>query len=397
MNAEVIIAVRGEMPSNLRRTVEQVNREGVAARVIHDGRERGNEPVAGIQAESVTPWASPRGCGQARHFGITKSAADVVIICDGHMTFEPGWIKRIMWHHRRHKNHLTCCRMQSLNQYATKMDCAPEGGAWLARKTQETWGNYWSLAGKWQSPPMVQGETPCVYGACYAMRRAWYNAIGQPLRILEAWGCDEELLSLATWCAGGKVVLLPEIVGHIFAAKHTGRDNIADQTDLIWSNRYAMLDALPMRDETRKELGDWMRKTRRLHARKVENTAERTNAINEVRATLEKGKDTIDTLTDKGLVREPTEMEARMFLRDSMRGKADQARTVEPVPVAKVIPPRPPPGDVAQVVVRSHEVCKTCGAVDSFKKIEGARDFGCFQQANARCCMCGHKARIRLV
>jgi len=387
MKIEVIIAARGELPWNLQRTVESIG-PGAGVTIVLDGAEPGNQVPNGIKARVVRPWQRPRGCGQCRHYGIMESRADIVVMVDGHMTFPAGWLDVVERYHRRKAKLLTCTAMQSLHQDGTPMDSMIEGGGWIAYRTREVWDNHWAMVCKWNAKAVKSGETGCVLGACYAMRREWYKAIGEPLSILEAWGGDEELLSLGTWFCGGRVAVLPIVTGHIHAAQWTGRTDVADQTDMIWSNRRAVLDVLPVSDEERAGLHEWINRTKRIAARRVPVTAERAERMAKVKRTWSAGERTMADLKAKGIVREPTEEEQRAYLRAA--GKAAIADTQR-----KYTPPPAPAKDVAQVIVRPQEVCRMCGAVNSFKKISGPRKWDTFQQSYARCCRCGHKAQIR--
>jgi hypothetical protein len=60
-----------------------------------------------------------------------------------------------------------------------------------------------SFVGKWRKSDAV-GQIPCVMGACYGITRDWYmNGLRRPWQYGTGWGCDEELISAATWLRGG--------------------------------------------------------------------------------------------------------------------------------------------------------------------------------------------------
>jgi hypothetical protein len=180
---------------------------------------------------------------------------------------------------------------------------------------------------------------------------------------------------------GGAVHLLPVVVGHIYAAAHQGREKTADESALIWANRYAIVNALPAGKEYKEPLFAWMDRTRRV-CTDIPDTAD--DDLCEVWANGK--RDWLDLL-DMEIVREATEKEARSYLGDSRTMKADAKRAIPPAP----------PNDTTQIIMRKAEVCKRCNAINSFRKVEGTRKGPLFGLSYARCANCGHKGQIRVV
>ena len=373
MTAEVIIAARGEVEANLIRTVETAAKSCEVC-VVFDGDEVGNEcpPKVKAQARVLRVEGAPMGCGYARHVGIDSSTADLIIILDGHSDLPKGWLTAIKKHHAHRKNHLTCCRMKSLNQDWTPTDDEPEAGAYIAYKTSEKFGIKYALAPKWNKDKKGSGEIACVMGACYAFRRSWYETIGKPLSILRAWGGDEELLSMSTHIMGGKVWLMPMIVGHVYAAKSNGRVKTADETSRIWGNRYNIIEALPMCEAEKSDLVQWMNKSNRSDHTLPPIPAE----VATLKAVLATGT-APDWRKKSGII----------------------VNYVEPVKPEKekYKPPPAPINDKTQIVIRKQETCDRCGAVNPFVQIRGAVHTAAFGRAYARCKRCGHKGQLRII
>lgn len=380
MKSEVIIAARGEVPYNLVRTVTQAL-EQCAVCVVFDGNERGNETPADLppQTRVERPFEYPVGPGKCRDYGITTSSADVVIICDGHMSFDDGTLDRIFRYHQRHKNHLTCCRMRSLSQDWQWLDDTIYGGADLILKTLESGGLHYAISAKWRGGNMVRGEVPAVMGACYGMRRAWYQRIGYPLSVLDAWGQDEEILSLSTHIMGGKVVLLPYVCGHIYAAHSVGRNRTADEGDRMWRNRMATVMAIPMPDEERADLFAWMRKTRVIGAFPRLQQTEQLEVL--CSALYNRGKVSWEQLKSRGIVRYATEDEQARYLgfrRPSAPAKHD-ARPI--VPQQAIVQPAP------QAYAPS-SACTLCRCTNVRRVVDKR-----LRMSFLQCPACGHKSR----
>lgn len=377
MKSEIIIAVRGELPQNLLRTIAETGSKSVC--VVFDGNERGNLTPEGIPpfVRIERPWVMPRGCGQARDWGIATSKADLVVLIDGHMSFPSGWLDEIEAHHKRRQDALTCCRMRSLtHKWEPYPGDAIYGGAWLCLKSREPDGLQYALSAKWLADSQEFGAVPAVMGACYAFRRAFYERMGSPLSLLEAWGGDEEILSACAQLMGGRVQLLPIVCGHVYAAPYVGRDDNANVQANRWANRHTILDAIPMPDQERNELHAWIKRT---HGPLGHVPSYMQRAL-VVRKILEGGKKTWADLKAAGIVREPTKDEQARILGRST--KIDNIRPVQPAASP-------------QVIVRQPEVCKMCGAVNSFVMLGGYRRFGGMYQSYGQCKSCGHKAHLR--
>jgi hypothetical protein len=174
-------------------------------------------------------------------------------------------------------------------------------GAYLTTKTQEPGNQFWALSAKWLPQGGRAGVVPAIMGACYGMRKDWYVNIGEPLHLLEAWGGDEELLSLCSWMMGGRVYCLPITVGHMYAAPYIRTmeraQKKAEQAE-IWANRQAIINAIPMPDHVRDELTQWMGSNRVDHAAVAECVAKRKERIDGLNIKIESALATSDTPCD---------------------------------------------------------------------------------------------------
>ena len=224
-----------------------------------------NEPdlsatCANIRANSsahVVVMSDRKGLGpQAmRDKGIELAAgSDVVIVMDGHMRVQPGMLDAMAGYCERNPSSVVGTRCFHHHDI-TWTGKAYNGArfAWMSEGKDAHEPQ--SFVGKWRKSGDV-GEIPCVMGACYGFTRDWYmNGLRRPWQYGTGWGCDEELISSATWLRGGKVELLPYAVWH--RARKPGQVpyKITDMQLLgVWANRLRLLDMLPMSDDERKEL-----------------------------------------------------------------------------------------------------------------------------------------------
>jgi hypothetical protein len=242
MKIEAIISHRNELLSNIHRTYYNLRRHGVSVSLIDDN--------------------PAKGCGFRRDQGIMDSKADIVFLCDAHMHFSDGYFDHIRNHLARNGNDLTVSRMQSMDRDWRDIDGELYAGAEIMLCDSIPGNQYIPIAAKWRREDTGDGPIGAVMGACYAMRRDAYVAMGRPLAILRAWGCDEEMLSISCWLSGGKVQLIAGTAHHMYAAPKPGRGGLTHAEAVeIWANRLAMLSAIPMKPETSARLVAWLKQT----------------------------------------------------------------------------------------------------------------------------------------
>jgi hypothetical protein len=213
-------------------------------------------------------------------------------------------------------------------------------------------------------------------GACYCLRRDWYFQIGSPLAIFEAWGGDEEILSVATWMMGGRVWLLPVTCGHIWAAPRArpeaaDADRQGNRKDILpnewlamWANHYAMLAAIPMPESDRARFERHLDQGNHRNERIRELLAPRRPAIDHLRSVLE-----MAPVTWYNLIETKRIMEVKGGIMQKKK-TADQTETAAIQPDSSARPDTPP-----------RPVCRRCGGT-SFSK-------GRTRNYHPRCLKCG--------
>lgn len=161
------------------------------------------------------------GVGPSRTIGVHHAKGEYVMIIDSHMRFKPGWYEEVMRRveSRPHTIHgVVCAGLDSKNMDVNN----PKGRYYGA--TLELFGPdpnrggcYRMLEGTWNKSALPDdSEIACLMGACYIMPRQWFLHL-DALRFLKSWGCDEQMLSLKCWLAGGDIRLISTVeVGHVF-------------------------------------------------------------------------------------------------------------------------------------------------------------------------------------
>lgn len=192
-----------------------------------------------------------QGPGRTRHRGILASNSDVIVIADSHMRFQ-GRALRAMADHAAKHGGVVCCKTH--HNEACDFSGTPYAGARIVYRAKDG-RTYTSLAGKWARDAEA-GPRGCVMGGCYAFRRDWYYSVGQPLAMLPGWGCDEEILSIASWLSGAMPVCLDVRVAHLYRPKPPW-NVMAQEYAAVRSGRLALIHAVVTEVSARRELTEW--------------------------------------------------------------------------------------------------------------------------------------------
>lgn len=217
------------------------------------------------------------GSGPSRHLGALYAAGEWLLHTDSHMRFTPGWLQQALEAitHTEHDERATGQSIGSTVFCATMIALEADGsehgryaGATLNVLGQDPGmvgdhypgakGGQQVFEANWlTNKPEHGAEIPCVMGACYFVQRDWYLALS-PHRFLRSWGKEEEMLSVKTWLAGGKVRYLATVeIGHIFRGAKERVPYEIPQSHLLYNKLFCLWTLLPKELRTRliEELG----------------------------------------------------------------------------------------------------------------------------------------------
>lgn len=194
------------------------------------------------------------GPGRNRHRGIeAASDAEVIVVIDAHMRFKPGVLAKMVQHVKQHGGLLVpYCH----NNETCSFDGKPYAGARMVWGSQDDdIKQRCALVAKWARDDKP-GPRTAVMGACYVFRRDWYFKVGQPLAMLDGWGCDEELLSIACWMSGMMPMLFDGHVAHRFRSRPPWPVSPAEFAK-VTANRRRMITAVCPQEHDRHQLFHW--------------------------------------------------------------------------------------------------------------------------------------------
>ncbi len=369
----VVIPIRGEEPWALR-TVENATRTAGAdidVVTVYDGRDP--HPGMDLLCREIIQTREAVGTQKARHLGITAAKTALIMTCDAHMTFSLDWARLASeWYNAPGRKKTVACGMMGTLTEAG----APEGpagytGAKFHMKDRNAKNmEHYAYCLKWgtyQPGDQIGG----IMGAFYFLRRKWYEELGQPWECGTAWGCDEESISASSWVCGGEVRLLPEAIHahHLMQSmqKQGGYTPSLNHWVGVWLNRARLLHALPIPEDERAALLEWMCYSKYPtitpgFAQMVEADAARPEVKRWIdrmaRGSYENLRPWISTAPTDGMRETPS----KVFPVDAWE--------VAPTTAAPFTPPN---ASTPQVIHRVREVCDSCESLDSFRVYHSAR------------------------
>ena len=183
--------------------------------------------------------------------GLAKANFAVALCIDAHVSFfDDDWSRQIVDHLLAHPQDVCCFRCPHLDLDQTdihKATVVEYGGHIIDREetrltimdngvAQERafrvmlpaqWNTaaYRAMAQQASEPI----EVGCILGGAYAVHREWYeDGLGAPWRRQRAWGSDEQHLALPNFLLGGRNVLLPTNIAHVFRQDAPYTTNVAE-------------------------------------------------------------------------------------------------------------------------------------------------------------------------
>jgi hypothetical protein len=361
---------------------------------VFDGQP--HRPEIAELSNEVVVLQKPRGTSRARHEGVMRAKTALIVTCDAHMRFAPGWAREwSSWYgDRARRKTVSCGCIGSLDEHGEKGgdETTYHGAQFFLRDRNVQNNEHYALSAKWRGENMPGEQISCVMGAFYAFRRAWYADMGEPWACGTAWGMDEETISASSWLAGGEVRLAPAQIRawHFFYAfQHFQKTNQAYVPDDqhypgIWLNRFRMVAAMPMPQELKDELQDWQARSKwPMIAPAFDDMHRRDMARTEV-------QNWVKTIAGGNW----SDFAARWIAEPSL----EATTTPTPEPVAQAMPYNPPvtpstapctPRKISSKVIhRMREICYMCDSLESYKVycVKGDVQY-------LRCRICGANAR----
>ncbi len=369
----LVIPVRGK-ESLLQRTIDGANQTafGEVEIIVVDNGYEGPAPF-GKNLKIIN--CADSGTGHARHAGVMVASAPVVITIDAHVKLCPMWDEYVLTHFETPSWNKTiaCGYVGGLNINWSERESPCYTGAkmhWVEIKE----GEIRPMAAKWHDNRHGE-KIGAVMGAFYAFKKSWYKTIGQPWGVFDSWGCDEELISMASWMSGGDCRLMHDHVQswHLFDRPERVAYTPGEIMD-INANRFKLLLLFPFPEDDVAEIfrrwpqisGIELKDRQKIFARKHESSGKRLKAYL------------------KNHVEGYASWRAELASAANLPPNPAPAASAPPAPpVVRIMRPAPP----QRLQTRPRDICDRCDAVDSYVCYRTERNFRRY-----KCKACGRKA-----
>lgn len=236
--------------------------------VVDDGGERVAEPPRGDETFSVRVIRMDQSYGNCfcRDLGIRRAACDRVLVLDAHMNMwdRDHWPQRIIEHIRDHPTDLACAVSSQLREQEMAMEQASGRyyGCKLDLFSRHSNGQYWIFSPRWDGEAakqaVMRGEVAqiqCIMGGSYALSRQWYlDGLRAPWQFNRGWGASEQTVSIPNELLGGRNVILPVEIGHMYRTGQYSRVPYRTQWAHLGFNQMRLAHMLPIPDELRASL-----------------------------------------------------------------------------------------------------------------------------------------------
>lgn len=282
MSLSVVITCRNEgaLTDRTCREVLAKSEGAVECLLVEDGCESDHALPDGVQ---VLSRPQPHGVDAARHLGISAATQDTCLILDAHMTCSAGYDSAFVEFSARRPTWIGAGTMVAC--LPGEMEITPDKPRYHGARIEpmnhdEGYMGYSILQPKWLSAAPESGAVdgahviPCVLGASYVVNRAHYlEGLGGPWQHLRGWGWSEPWISLLNFCLGHESALLPVEMGHMMRSaeqqpsRTDGEGHPPRSSDVppyrtcvadLAYNQAFLLHALPMHEELRRELAQYL-------------------------------------------------------------------------------------------------------------------------------------------
>jgi len=188
-----------------------------------------------------------QGSSTARHAGVMAASTGLIVTIDAHVYLGNGWAMNIVetFNADAWARTVACGNVGTMrpDTFAPDDNGKHYSGArinWLDTSAEPR-----HLVARWHDGTPGR-QIGAVMGAFYAFRRHWYtHGMGRPWAVNLSWGCDEEIISIASYLSGGDCRLLPSdcTAWHRFAT-NAPEYTTAEKAEII-NNRLRLLTVFP--------------------------------------------------------------------------------------------------------------------------------------------------------
>ncbi|XP_017375514.2 inactive polypeptide N-acetylgalactosaminyltransferase-like protein 5 isoform X1 [Cebus imitator] len=163
------------------------------------------------------------GLIRARLIGASHASGDILVFLDSHCEVNRVWLEPLLHAIAKDPKMVVCPVIDVIDYRTLKYKPFPVVRGAFDWNLQFKWDNVLSYEMDGPEGPTKPIRSPAMAGGIFAIRRHYFNEIGQYDKDMDFWGGENLELSLRIWMCGGQLFIIPcSRVGHI-SKKQTGK------------------------------------------------------------------------------------------------------------------------------------------------------------------------------
>ncbi|XP_032955042.1 inactive polypeptide N-acetylgalactosaminyltransferase-like protein 5 isoform X3 [Rhinolophus ferrumequinum] len=168
------------------------------------------------------------GLIRARLIGASRASGEVLVFLDSHCEVNKVWLEPLLAAIREDHRMVVCPLIDVIDYMTLEYQPSPVVRGAFNWYLQFKWDNVFSYEVEGPEGPTRPIRSPVMAGGIFAMKRHYFNELGQYDKGMNFWGGENLELSLRIWMCGGQLFILPcSRVGHI------NKQHNVDQTRVI--------------------------------------------------------------------------------------------------------------------------------------------------------------------
>ncbi|XP_054351231.1 inactive polypeptide N-acetylgalactosaminyltransferase-like protein 5 isoform X2 [Pongo pygmaeus] len=152
-----------------------------------------------------------------------SKVGDVLVFLDSHCEVNREWLEPLLHAIAKDPKMVVCPLIDVIDDRTLEYKPSPVVRGTFDWNLQFKWDNVFSYEMDGPEGPTKPIRSPAMSGGIFAIRRHYFNEIGQYDKDMDFWGGENLELSLRIWMCGGQLFIIPcSRVGHI-SKKQTGK------------------------------------------------------------------------------------------------------------------------------------------------------------------------------
>lgn len=156
------------------------------------------------------------GLIRTRLIGASRASGDVLVFLDSHCEVNKMWLEPLLYAISKDCKMVVCPLIDVIDYMTLEYQPSPVVRGAFNWYLQFKWDDVFSYEMDGPEGPTSPIRSPVMAGGIFAIKRHYFNELGQYDKDMNFWGGENLELSLRIWMCGGQLFILPcSRVGHV--------------------------------------------------------------------------------------------------------------------------------------------------------------------------------------